>query len=554
MSRVKKKGSRKQKGQSLKLKAQGLKPKARSSKLKAESAVVFSVMMVLFLFLGGIPSFSQKKVKLEKADQMRGGRLPEGERFDRLLGNVMLVQNKTTIYCDSAYLFKKRNFVEAFGHVRILEGDSITITGKKLEYDGNLKKAKLRSNVVFTKLKTATLYTDFLDFERSKNLAYYYNGGRLVDDINVLTSNKGYYNVSTNLASFKKNVDVKNPDYTMKADSLQYNSGTKIIYFVSPTTVTRSDSSTAVYERGFYQTTTKQSDLKVSKIETLEYTLEAIDNRLDDIQKKYLFKGNVVMTYKKENLIIYGQNADYYRTKGMAKVYNNAYLAKITDDNDTLFMSADTLISIDSPDPSKKRLLAYNNVKIYKKDMQGVADSVEYRSFDSTMYFYKNPILWSEGNQMTADSMSMLMKNNTIDRIYMVMNSFVISRDTLVNFNQIKGRRMTTYFQNQRIHRVVVEGNGESLYFILDEKTNASMGMNKIICSNITIRFKKGKVNNLTFFVKPDGNFIPPQELKIEDAKLAGFNWRSKEKPKREDVVKLPLATPSLPLKDQNGL
>ena len=123
-----------------------------------------------------------------------------------LLGNVILVQNKTTIYCDSAYLYKKRNFVEAFGQVRIVEGDSITITGNKLEYDGNTKKAKLRNNVVFTKLATSTLYTDNLDFDRPKNLAYYFNGGRLVDSINVLTSQKGYYDLNSNMASFKKNV------------------------------------------------------------------------------------------------------------------------------------------------------------------------------------------------------------------------------------------------------------------------------------------------------------------------------------------------------------
>lgn len=491
--------------------------------------------LVIYLVLG-MTAFAQKKVELKKADQLRGGKLGD-ERFDRLIGNVILAQNKTTIYCDSAYFFKKRNFVEAFGRVRILEGDSITITGRKLEYDGNTKVAKLRSNVVFTKLNTATLYTDYLDFERLKNMAYYYNGGRLVDSINVLTSRKGYYNVNSNLASFKKTVEVKNPDYTMTADSLQYNSRTKIIYFVSPTNVVDKDSSTFVYEKGFYETSTKQSDIDFGTAETADYTLEAEDYKLDDISRKYLLRRNVVMTYKKENLIIYGQAADYFRAKGIAKVYNQAYLAKVTDDNDTLFIAADTLVSIDSSDPAKKRLLAYNNVRIFKRDLQGIADSVEYRSSDSTIYFYKDPVLWSEGNQMTADSISMLISNNAIDRIFMVANSFVISRDTLVNFNQIKGRRMTTYFRDKKIHKVYVEGNGESVYFALDEKTNASMGLNKIICSNITIRFKSGKIDNLTFHTRPESNFIPPHEMKVEDKTLNGFVWREKEKPSHDDVV-----------------
>jgi lipopolysaccharide export system protein LptA len=535
------------------------KQKAESGKLGAGGKIVGNGYSLLFFLLmiilmaGTIPAVAQKKVKLKQADQLRGGRQGD-ERFDRLIGNVILTQNQTTIYCDSAYFFKKRNYVEAYGRVKILEGDSVTITGRKLEYDGNTKKAKLRSNVVFTKLATATLYTDFLDFDRNTNIANYFNNGRLVDSINVLTSNKGYYNVNSNLASFKRNVHVKNPDYTMTADSLQYNSRSKIIYFVTPTTVVDKDSSIFVYENGFYQTTSKQSDLKLGSAETQDYKLDAEDYKLDDIRKKYLFRRNVVMTYKKENLIIYGQSADYFKSQGIAKVYDNAYIAKVTENNDTLFISADTLVSIDSPDPSKKRLLAYNNVKIYKKDMQGLADSLEYRSMDSTIYFYKDPILWSQDNQMTADSIRMLIKNNTIDRIFMVANSFVVSQDTLINFNQVKGRKMTTFFRNKKIDHVVVEGNGESVYFALDEKTNKAMGMNKIICSNITIRFKEGKVNNMSFYVKPEASFIPPHELKVEDTKLKGFVWRGKEKPKREDVVKSPVISNPGPSSDRKRL
>lgn len=508
-----------------------------SLRIRYKVAKVFA-FTALFSILG-VAAIAQKKLDIKHADRLRGGKTKDGERFGKLIGNVVLEQNRTTIYCDSAYFFKARNYVEGFGKVRITEGDSVNITGGKLEYDGNTKIAKLRNNVVFNKLGTATLYTDNLDFERNRNMAYYMNGGKLVDSVNVLTSRRGYYDVSSNMASFKKNVKVTNPDNVMTSDSLQYNSRSKIIYFRTPTTVVNNkDSSTVVYEQGFYETRTKKSILDKGAAETPEYTLDAEKFNLDDINKKYLFRKNVVMTNKKEKLIIRGQSLDYYRGEGISKVYDNAYIAKVTDNSDTLYISADTLISIESQDPSKKRLLAYHNVKIFRKDLQGVADSLEYRVSDSTLYFYKNPVLWSEGNQMTADSISMLIQNNTIDRIFMVSKAFVISRDTLINFNQIKGRRMTTYFKNKRIDHVVVEGNGESLYFALDEKTNVAMGMNKIICSYITIRFKEGQLNNLSFYVKPESNFIPPHELTPEVMKLDGFIWKEKEKPTREEVVK----------------
>ena len=484
-------------------------------------------------------AFSQKKVQLKNADKLKGGRSDAG-RFERLIGNVIFTQNKTTIYCDSAYFYKSKNTVEAFGKVRITEGDSVTITGSKLEYDGNTKVAKLRNNVVFTKLNQSTLYTDYLDYDRPKNLAYYFNGGRLVDSINVLTSKKGYYNLNDNMASFKKEVHVKNPDYTMTSDSLQYNSQSKILYFRTPTTVIDKDSSVFVYNGGQYETSTRKSDIELGTAESVDFRMVAKSYKLDDIRKVYRLREDVVMTSKKENLIIYGQAVDYYKLKGLSKIYNNAYLAKITEGEDTLFISADTLVSIEDPDPKKKRLLAYNNVKIFRNDLQGIADSLEYRQADSTIYFYDSPVLWNEGNQMTADSIRMLIKNKTIDKIFMVANSFVISKDSILNFNQIKGRRMTANFKDKKIDHVIVEGNGESIYAILSDEDHSLTGINKIICSNITIRFKQGAIHNLIFLVKPDARFIPPHELKDEDKHLKGFNWQEDKKPSRKDVVKLP--------------
>jgi lipopolysaccharide export system protein LptA len=496
--------------------------------------LLFAVAIVILI---GFSAHAQKKVKLKQADEGRRGKKGD-ERYERLIGNVIFIQNKTTIYCDSAHFYKRKNFIEAFGKVRILDGDSVTITGSKLEYNGDNKKAKLRNKVVFTKLARATLYTDYLDFSRPSNLAYYFNGGKLVDSVNTLTSDKGYYDLNSNMASFKKNVKVVNPDYTMYSDSLRYNSRTKRIFFVTTTKVINKDSSTFIYEGGVYDTQTKVSDIRSGAGESEQYTITGDKYDYDGIRNVGKIRGNVVMTSKKENLIIYGQASDYYKAIGVTKVYNNAYVAKVTDDSDTLFMAADTLVSIDDADPKKDRLLAYNQVKLFKSDMQGVADSVEYRSSDSTIFFYQNPILWSQGNQMTADSISMLIQNNTVSKVFLTVNAFVISQDTLLNYNQIKGRRMTAELANSKINKVIVIGNGESIYYALDEKNTGMMGMNRIVCSNITIRFKDGKVNNLSFYVQPDAQFIPPHELKKEDRTLKGFDWKAVQKPIRSDVVK----------------
>jgi lipopolysaccharide export system protein LptA len=256
------------------------------------------------------------------------------------------------------------------------------------------------------------------------------------------------------------------------------------------------------------------------------------------------------MTSKEENMLIFGDDSFYDKKTGISKVYGNAYVAKIDDDLDTLFIAADTLVSVESKDPNKKRLLAYNQVKIYKQDLQGIADSLVYIAVDSTIHFYTAPVLWSSGNQMTADSIRIRMKNKKIDKLFMIANSFVVSQDSMSNFNQIKGRNMITDFHGSAINNVLVEGNAESLYYALEEKEAdldsvkvkliITMGMNKMICSKMKIIFVDGKVNTVNAYVKPDAQFIPPQEIKEADRKLKGFVWREDQRPTREQVVRKP--------------
>ncbi|MGC4022800.1 MAG: OstA-like protein [Cyclobacteriaceae bacterium] len=506
---------------------------------------MFKRFAFIFVFFPLI-AFSQKKIDFIHADVTKG-RVVKGVRVERAIGNVEFKQNTTTIYCDSAYFYRSENQLEAFGHVHIVD-DSVDITSLRLQYDGTKKIAHLRQNVVFEKTKIAKLYTDYLDYYRVQNEARYFNGGKLVDTANVLTSKKGYYDVKTNLASFKKNVVGTNPDYTLTSDTLQYNSKTRIVYFRDYTQLKDKDGKTAVYESGTYDTRHKMSNLSTGVMETPSYKIKADDYALDDKKKYYRVKGHVAMTSKNENMTVFGDDGYYDKKNGISKVWNNAYAAKVSDEGDTLFLSADTLVSLENVNPKKKRLLAYHSVKIYKKDMQGKADSLAYVSADSILYFYRDPVLWNGENQMTADSISMLLKNKQIDRIYMVNNSFVVSIDSLKNFNQIKGRKMTTYFKNKSIDYVNVEGNGESIYHALEEKELKKdslllkitflVGMNKIICSNIRIKFKEGKVNSINFLVKPDASFFPPHKIVEGDRRLKGFTWRAEQRPRKQDVVK----------------
>ncbi|UII27438.1 hypothetical protein LVD15_03125 [Fulvivirga maritima] len=204
---------------------------------------------------------------------------------------------------------------------------------------------------------------------------------------------------------------------------------------------------------------------------------------------------------------------------------------------DTLYLKADTLVAIENEDPAKKRLLAYKNVKIFKPDLRGVSDSLAYFTSDSTIYFYDDPVLWSGGSQIEADSINAVLANGSIERLNMNENSFVISEDSISNYNQIKGRSMVAYFKEGSIKKVDVNGNAESLFFALDETDSYLMGMNKITCSFMIINFKLNKVDNLSSYVTPDASFIPPHELEDPERRLKDFKWRISEKPERKDVL-----------------
>lgn len=486
--------------------------------------------------LMAVSSFGQKKIKLEQAEGLRGGQR-NGESYMKYFGDVIFKQKTTTIYADSAFYFRKKNLVEAFGRVKILEGDSIVITARKLIYNGDKGEALLRQNVVFRKKAGMTLYTDFLDYDIDQNLAKYFNGGRLVDSANVLTSETGIFDDQSGMATFRKNVVANFPDFTLKSSALKYDTRTEIVYFIAPTTLTDKEGAVVTYTEGQYDTKKKTSRIQQGEVETKEYTALGRKIFANEREQTYRFVGDVVLQAKEDDVVITGSEAFMDQKNGISKVYGNPVMKKPFGDGDTLFLTADTLISIDSKNEKEKRLLAYNNVKIYKSDMQGTADSLTYIPSDSLIRFFQNPILWTADNQMTADTITVFLKKNTIDRMEMDFNSFVISKDTIENFNQIKGRKMISYFKEGKIAKVDVDGNCESIFFALDDKEQYVMGMNKIICSNMRIFFQNNVAERVNSITKPNASFIPPHELKPDQTTLNGFNWQIEKKPSKKEIL-----------------
>eukprot|EP00388_Colpodella_angusta_P048434 GDKK01076235.1.p1 GENE.GDKK01076235.1~~GDKK01076235.1.p1 ORF type:complete len:336 (-),score=10.92 GDKK01076235.1:69-1076(-) len=286
-----------------------------------------------------------------------------------------------------------------------------------------------------------------------------------------------------------------------------------------------------------YNTVTKISNLKGrSTVKTEDYTMTADTMIYDPPTEIGIAIGNIHFISKKDKAILTGDRGRYSKKTGVTRVFGHALLKNVLE-NDTLFLTADTLVSIDNKEAKTKKLYAYKRVLIYKSDFSGKCDSLSYNVSDSTIYFYQKPVLWNLKNQSEADSINILLKNNKISVMNMKGKSFVIATDTLTNYNQIKGRKMVVRFTNDsKIERVNVEGNGESIYYAVDEK-NTLTGMNRVQCGKMNMNFAKNKISRISFLAKPDGKFIPPKELREEDKELDGFRWRVTEMPTKESIL-----------------
>ena len=518
------------------------------------AVIVSSLTTTLIILLFSLKSNAQfpatepmnpNLVSIIKADSLVG--INQGIFQQRkLIGNVVLRQATTLVYCNLAILNETTNILEAYGRVKIIQADTVTITGDTAYYFGNERKAKINGRVKLDD-KTVVITTNKLDYDLNSSVAYYNTNGKVVDKKSTLTSKEAYYNTTTKQVNFKTNVKVLDKEGNLTADSLRYNMLSKEAYFIAPTLIVNNKDTTYANTGSQYNTLTKISNLKGrSTVRTEDYIMTADTMIYDPPTEIGIANGNILFISKKDKAILTGDRGRYSKKNGYTRVFGHALLKNILE-NDTLFITADTLVSLDNKDTKVKKMYCYKKVQIYKSDLAGRCDSLSYNVSDSTIYFYQKPILWNNKNQSEADSINVLLKNDKIKLMNLKGKSFVISIDTLVNYNQIKGRKMQVMFTDSaKMERVSVEGNGESIYYAIDEK-NTVTGMNRVQCGKMNLNFAKSKISRITFIGKPDGKFIPPKEIKADDKELDGFRWRLNERPTKESIIKA--ITPILEVK-----
>lgn len=482
---------------------------------------------------------SEEKVTLERAESLEKDKnMPN---VKKLMRQVVVKHKGSVLYCDSAYLHEDRNAVDTFGNARMISDNGAVLTADSMFYDGNTQRARALGNVVFRDLET-TLYTKSLDYDLVTGIAYYTQGGKIVDAEKTLESKQGNYDTNSKIFRFQNNVvlNSKQEERKIETNDLTYNTISKLAFFQGKTKITTKDGK--IYtENGTFNTETQISNFKGrTRVEDEQYTMEADTLYFDKKNEIGYAQRNVVLINRKDSLTAFGDNAWFRGKEGESKVYGNALAYQVSKaGKDSLWIKADTLYAINRKIDSTRQFLAYHNVLIYRHDFQAKCDSLAYNKADSTLRFFKKPILWAKGTQLSADTLWLQMDKNQLKTLYMRLHSFMITEDTLKNYNQIKGKNITSHFKESSPRRVEVRGNGESIYFAL-EKDTVLVGMNRSQCSgDINIDFgNKNQLKRITQIKAVEGSFVPPHELKPAETKLQDFMWFYDDKPKRTDMVR----------------
>ena len=496
----------------------------------------FLVFTLIYFLVFNHNLIGQKNEKIKyKADELEYLKINK-DPVRKLKFNVEFVQGKTKIKCDSAYYFNKKKIMEAYGNVIITDEDSLLITANKLIYNGNNKIADLFGEVRYSK-NNNILETNYLIYDLKNKIGSFKEGGKLFDNNNVLSSDYGKFYSDRNYSEFNQNVELVSPEYTLQSDTLEYNSNTKIAYTFGQTIIITKDSTILNAKGGEFITDIKFSEFDKSTIETNEYFLKADEITLNKSKEFYSVSGNVKLISKLSNYIIIGSKGFYDKKNNITKIYDNPLLKKIIP-NDTFYLSSDTIIAFEHINESYRKVVAFNDVKMIKENFEGKADSISYFIKDSLIYMFKEPIVWNNNNQISSDTISFIFFDNLINKMILNRNSFIISSDTMNNYNQIKGRNMTSYFdENNFMKKIEVNGNGESIYFALNDSGNSIIGLNYMICSDMNISFENNEIKNITFYKNPNAKLIPPQEISDDDLFLNGFKLRENERPILEEVV-----------------
>jgi lipopolysaccharide export system protein LptA len=452
-----------------------------------------------------------------------------------LTGNVRVSHDGAVLFCNKAYIFKKENYIKAFGDVRMIQGDTITMTSTYAEYNGENKQAYASGNVMMSS-PSSNLKTEVLNFDRNTQQAFYKTGGTITDKENTLVSQAGTYLIQRKMYQFRNAVTITNPKYVIKTNHLDYYENVGHAYLFGPSTIT-SEANYIYTEKGFYDTKKNFSHfVKNSYIKYNNRLIEGDSLYYDRNREFASATRNVKVTDSINNSIVKGHYGEVYKLKDSLMMTKRAVAMTLVE-KDTLYIHGKKLIVTGKP--QNRVVRAFNNVRFFKIDMSGKCDSLHSDEKTGITKLIKNPVMWNFDNQMTGDIMHLISNKETekLDSLKVLNNTFIASKDTIgTGYNQVKGLNLYGKFRDNKLYEVDVVKNTEVIYYMRNENQEL-IGINKSKSSSINMTLDGNQINTITFFKQVEGEIYPEAELPENARKLRGFVWRGDERIKTKDDI-----------------
>ena len=586
----------------------------------------------------------------------------DGASYRKVIGPARFLHNDTYLLCDTAYWNVQTEVIDAWGHVSILQDETV-LTSDKLTYLVKDDLAQFRGSMVqLTDKDHNTLRTRHLDYNTKDSVAVFMNGGSMRDkDGQIIESRRGVYDSKVKKFTFEEDVNMFTDSVFVKTSSLVYESDLSLATFGSATDVWKEEnmlsSEQGWYDRGremfffkdnvhvmsqeqegwcdslFFNRASSDVDMlgnaQVSDTTRNVYALAGRINYQDSTSKVTLTREPAVISkmeeqdgtvdtvylgaeklvyltlpkFKVDSLAVEQAKARIsalavdpvgeYRKKAAeaaakAKeeaVQNDPNLAAkraaqekkqaerttakkaseqekpkaMTDTlavkdslmvrdslcvGDSLMLSdslavSDSVVVVEPPKDSTKIgfLEAIRNVRIFKKSMQVVCDSLLYSDLDSLARMFKEPLIWQEGRrQYSADSVSVVVKDGAMEKASLMSNAFIVIEEDTTHYDQIKGAEMLAFFDEKGgLRRFDVLGGASALFYI--EENDVLATVNKTDSKMLSATFKDGELQRIYYYDQPKNDGYPKVQMSREERSLKGFNWNPERRPADRNAV-----------------
>ncbi len=515
------------------------------------------------------------RVFLERADMLT--KHPE-DSFMVLVGDVVFTKGPMIMRCDSAHYYAESESMDAFGNVSMEQGDTLFVYADELQFDGNTEIATLYADFgrkVRLINRDVTLETDIFIYDLGIDLGYYEVGGSLTDPSNTLTSRYGEYAPSTKEANFYTDVHLnsRNSSDTLDiySDTLYYSTATHIAELHAPSEVVNARGT--IYTRlGIYDTDNNRTTLfdRSTIVTSQGQTLTADTiyyDRTDGFGEAF---GNMVLTDSAHKVEIRGNYGYYNELADSSFTTGRAQLLQYSD-SDTLFLHGryiqsfrdfdSTLVKADTVKGIAEHLkidtthiaVVYPRVRFYRRDMQGLCDSMRFTQRDSTLRMYINPVVWSDDQQIFGNVIELLLNDSTIERATLPDQGFAAQAIEGDHYNQLSGKEMVAHFVAGEMRRLDINGNVEIIMY--PEESDSTI--NKIVnaqSSFLTATFRGRTTEYIKLWPETTGAATPLFLAKKSIYFLPKFKWFEGMRPlSPTDIFIIPPAMEELMLEAGRG-